>query len=54
MFTMSEQNKLTIKSQLNIILVLTIPVLYLIITPLVEQRESLLDIKLWFSNLFIS
>lgn len=54
MFTMAEQNKLTVKMQLNMIFSLTIPVLYLVITPLVEQRESLCHLKLWFSSLFIN
>lgn len=53
MFFMSEQIKLNTKMQLNMILVLILPVLYLIITPLVEQRGTLSQLKLWFNSFFI-
>ena len=51
MWVMDIQSKLSFKSQLLITMVTIIPVLYFIVTPLVEQRHMLFQLNLWFSNL---
>lgn len=52
-WVMSAQYKLSFNSQLSIVMVAIVPVLYLIVTPLVEQRQTLFQLRLWFSNLFL-
>lgn len=51
MWIMNEQHKLKLNSLSLIAMIATAPVLYFIITPLVEQRQTLFQLKLWFSNL---
>lgn len=52
-WVMSIQHKLDVNSQLKISMVVILPVLYLIITPLVEQRHTLFQLKLWFSSFLL-
>lgn len=53
MWIMNVQHKLSIKLQTQMAIITIIPVLYSIITPLVEQRRALFQLQLWFSNLFL-
>ena len=52
-WVMSIQHKLDVNLQLKISMVIILPILYLIITPLVEQRHTLFQLKLWFNSLLL-
>lgn len=52
MWIMDVQHQLSPSSQRLIVIVSILPVLYSIATPIVEARNTLFQLQLWFSNLF--
>lgn len=50
MWVMSVQYKLDRRSQLQLALIAFLPIAYSVITPMIEQRQTLFALKLWFSN----
>lgn len=53
MWIMNVQHKLSFKLQTQIMIITIIPVLYFIITSLVEQRQTLFQLNLWFNSLLL-
>lgn len=53
MWIMKDQRRLSYHSQMQIILLTVLPISYSIITQIIEQRETLFQLKIWFSSIFL-